>query len=317
MFRNCPSSRHVRVATCSIVPVMLLACSSDLQRPVAATKPDSSVVDSTIARSLLARNAYAWVGAAHNKAIEATQRAYADRRMSGTNACREIPWHLVIAATPTERIIDGSRRQDLDAHAAAGLVVSRCAPPGGASSLTPGRALSSPASAVEAALNAAVDAASSPGELAVALVPVVAQAGALAEPERSVMLAAASVAEYSFSYWHANWPSFLDAVSDQYGPCLAAGRPFDECSGGLDRRPAGVTVTTARAVTSCPSVPFLKFVRDLGKGDLAGAIVGGFSALLRTGPQSVGLGAFVGGAAGSLGVALSYAFDQSLCELDK
>lgn len=317
MSRNCHWSRHVHVAACAIVPVMLLACSSDLQRPVAATKPDSSVVDSTIARSLLARNAHAWVGAAHNKAIEATRRAYAERRLSGINACGEIPMDVVIAAAPAERRADGSRQEDLDAHAAAGLVVSRCAPPAGETGFTPRRALSSPASAVETALLAAVDAASSPGDLAVGLVPVVAQASALAEPERSVMLAAASVAEYSFSYWHANWPSFAQAVSDQYGPCLAAGRPFDECSGGLDRRPLATAVTTARATASCPDVPFLKFVRDLGKGDFLGAVGGGFSALIRTGPAGVGMGAFVGGAAGSLGVALSYAFDQSACELAK
>lgn len=318
-----------RTTTCSALPTsagvllratlatvfLLAACSPADKPPQAPTQPDNAPVDSTVARSLLHRmNPHAWVGTAHNAALQLTQSMYAQRQLPGTRACEEFPIDRFVEVIPVG-MAQPTSRETAEYYAAVGRSGTPCA----SGDATLHRAVSSfspEGSALLASIEQAVSSTSSPGELAVALVPVVSSISRLAEPERSVLLAGAAVAQSSIEYWHANWTQFAAAVAVQYGPCMAAGGSIESCGGGLAQRAVGPGAVALRS-GSCPRVDWGGLLRTMGLSDLGGAIMGGFAGFFSGGPVGAGTGAVVGGATASLGVAVSAAIRQSDCELAK
>lgn len=282
------------------------ACSDRADRVVAPLRADSSVTDSTIARQVLARsNPLAWVGVAHNDAMRLTYDALRTRRLPGRNPCGEILVDDIAALAPPEYQRPAA---EIEAAAAAGRSGTRCADATSARVSASSDQLSPAAGEIVTAVESALDAMTSAGELAVQLVPLTARAAALPEPERTVLLSSISVAHNSADYWFANWPAFSHAVVEQYGACVASGASFDSCSDGLARRPQASSA--ARTTMEC-DIGFLRMVRGLGKVDFVGALAGGLRAAF-TGAGAA-LAALVGGGVSSIIWAVEGAVEQSVC----
>ena len=307
-----PPSAAVAIRTTLTTMFLLAACSPADKPPQAPTQPDIAPSDSTVARSLLQRlNTQVWVGTAHNAALLLTQTLYAQRQLPGVKACEELPIHRFAEVIPAG-LAERPSREATAHYAAVGRSGTPCERADG-ELLRVVSSFSPQGTALLENIEGAVSTTSSPGELAIALVPLVVSINRLAEPERTVLLAGAAVAQASIEFWHANWTQFAASVEVQYGPCMAAGGSVETCGGGLAQRPA-TAGTTARS-SPCHDADWGGFFRSMGLKDLGGAIMGGSAGMFAGGPAGAGTGAVVGGTTASLGVAVEAALRQSACVL--
>ena len=161
--------------------------------------------------------------------------------------------------------------------------------------------------------------ASSSGELAAALVPIVQASAQLPGDEPAVVQASASVAQSSTEYWEVNLEATKQDYNRSYGACMAQYPTLEEatsaCLGLSSGGPAPTqyrgrssegTVRLAAAMRfDCRRVNGKEIIGDDVKGGIAGA-VGGFIAGLAGGPAapvtapSIAVLAFGGAAGGSI-----------------
>jgi hypothetical protein len=318
-----------------LVAAAVLACDERAPDPAEAVRPatraarhgERSAADGESAkRQFHAGNQYDWVGVAHNRAIDEF-RVRLRRGEIPHDQCN----YFVDYLSAAERLLPEQRASAADRallrrFARRGLELGHCA--GrivGAAGMTVGLAQATDVSpATHAMLDQVASAASlatSSGELAVTLVPIVQASTQLPGDEPLVVQAAASVAQSSTEYWEVNLEATKQDYNNAYGACIGQYPTPEEAasaclglSGGGPAptryrvRPREGTVWLAGATRfDCRRVNGKEIVGDDVKGGIGGAI-GGFIVGLAGGPAApvtstsgILLGALGAGAGASIG----------------
>jgi hypothetical protein len=335
-------------------------------RGTASTHSPSDGASLTAAREQLHRNnPMNWVGIAHNRALDdllkelrkpgvlsrdvcqyllefvsSDARVPVDRaglrRAAGATARREVGRKALRATALCSQRFD-RRASALPARVSLAAYYSP-RPPFGSASLQSG----SPSAAAYGLLEqilAAIDAAVDSYDLAWRLHPVLNAASQLDAIERATIEATVSVAQSSYEYWEAQLPTYVQAVSSEYDPCLynqwSQGYSYDSSLGncvngaGAVFQPLSYSPRRAQrhsrsrraahgrdALFSAGAVPLRargvsqsvgEGLKDIGKADAYGAFTGAFAGAFAGGPQGAVLGGIVGAAGASIATALGHA----------
>ena len=318
-----------------LVAAAVVACDDRAPDPAGAVRPATPVMrrgarspaDGEAARRLFhAGNRYDWVGVAHNRAIDDFRSALR-RGEIPHDQCNYFVDYLGAA----ERLLPGGRasaadrallrrfaRRSLEAGHCAGRIVGAA---GTVSGLAQATDVSPETHAMLDQVASAASLASSSGELAVALVPIVEASAQLPGDESVVVQAAASVAQSSTEYWETNLEATKQDYNNSYGACMGQYPTLEEAASAcLGLSPAGPAPTQDRgrpreemvrlavaARFDCRRVNGKEIVGDDVKGGITGAI-GGFIAGFGGGPAAPvtsSSGALLGGLAGAAGGSLA------------
>jgi hypothetical protein len=269
-------------------------------------------------RDFHARNRADWVGVAHNRAIDEF-RARLRRGEVTHDMCND----LVTFMSDERRMPDHATggREERDRRAAVVRQTLRQSAFCGGQlamgstselmSLTQAATLSPATQSLLDEVRAAAASATSSGDLAVALNPILAASAGLPTGEGDVVSAVASVAQSSMEYWEANLAATKRDYDRAYGSCAVGTASADDlaltCLGMSARgvlptvyRGDGsstLSLTQGRDLGYCNALNGREILGDDVKGGLGGAVAGFFA----TGGPGVIPGALVGAGASSLG----------------
>jgi hypothetical protein len=324
--------------------------------PVQPVRPRQAAPDLVARGKLHRRNPMDWVGAAHNRALDAFRDELREPGVLSRSVCS----YLLTFATSDARVPAEHAR----AKAALGAAARRrAASKGLAATELCGRRIAGPSAQIVprvwlaafspayrpvtpaviphaqsgelsqaardlyAQIETAVDVAASSYDLAGQLNPVLDAAAQLSAEEYATIAATVSVAQYSYEYWEAQLPSYIEAVSAEYGSCFEESQQLgytladaeNRCMNGaaiepVDRRGARANWRLPLLmVVARPSSPGAvrqtvgQGLKAIGKRDAYGAFTGAFAGAFAGGVQGAALGAIIGGSGASIATALGLA----------
>lgn len=285
-------------------------------------------------------NRQAWVGNAHNKAMDDFRKEMRQAGVLSRNICEHVlNFSMSAARAPAGRAFpEGVNwravRAVSDSSSLCGAVgrprLSNISLRSPLEPLSPSLAVPQSADAValyseiETALWNARDA----SDLANRLTYVLDKSARLPSPEQEAVGATIAVTQDSYEYWHQQYPGFEQEVIAEYGPCIEqyvsygmVGDPIGECVTGK----GGVGAVSAREQQSgkvqqlvtirpramCPGG--MARARKVAYADATGAFKGAIAGGLAGGIEGAVLGALAGGAAGSILAAIENAIEVLKC----
>jgi hypothetical protein len=346
-----PSRKHRRLAL-SILPVIglcgavaILACrdGTSVDRPVHSSR--ASVADTSSkgvsSRERAVRSNHAWIGDAHNRAIDDFRKELRKPGRVASSLCD----HLAAFLGEAERLPSekrSSRLGDADGNRRIMGTVPLCAPTDGTvsdaswsgrwlnSEHVPLQSASADAFLIE--LQQSVYDAGDSYDLARRLDGVLSRSVVLPALEQDAIAATASVAQSSYEYWPANYAAFADEFIREYGECgsyyaaqgYTAAVALQVCVNGASVPARNLRPVTERfslhhasAVQACGELLSPQEWREFAATDAKGAFTGFFTAVIATGGAAAFPGALLGGAGASIAHAMGKAWIAYWCIMNR
>jgi hypothetical protein len=270
-----------------------------------------------------------WIGQAHNKGLDDFRAQLRLANYPRNRMCSFIPTFLEEPSRVPE-----SRRASVDRRGGtAGIGVAynervcsakqRKRGKPNISSVAWTSAMQSPAATGSlTAIENAIDAATSPEDLASRLIPILEASASQPELERTVIATTVSVTQSSYEYWSANLEAMVEELRTPYEPCSStAPSPQDavgDCfGGGVDdvdfhgTSPKLLRIASSAGTPPCP--PLGESMRAIGKADARGAFGGAFSGAFFGGFPGAIAGGLIGGAGSSIWAGLEKVGELLYC----
>lgn len=340
-------ARLASIAGMSLACLVASACRDDSSprdggaagNDAALTEPaDGQAASVRGQRALETRNQHAWVGPAHNRALDDFRSALRKPGVLTDHMCEfVVNFAMMPERVPSAHRVAGAEtwqaaRAVADSSARCGAArktrlsnISRRSPVG---ILGPAPVIqaSPDASAILDEIDAAIWNAADAQDLANRLNVLLGRSYALAPAEQELIGATISVAQSSYEYWSQHYPAFEQEVIAEYSPCVEQYSAYgetdvlDSCiygkgTGGAVVLGAPGAALRRQLVARKPATlcgPGLKEgFKKIGSADARGAFVGGMGAIF--GGASIVLGALAGAATGSTYAAIENAVSTLIC----
>lgn len=278
----------------------------------------------TIRREAQLRSDMAWVGQAHNKALDDLRAEMRKPGMITNNMCQ----HLSSFASRADRFPDGrSKVQTRDRLSIAKSLLKDakiCKPEPVNSVSLQGEETYSNISTLLTEIENAIDLASDRYDLVQRLSSFWPAVAELSESESAIVAATLVTAQSSFEYWEVEVDRAYREFEAEYAECVRT-----SSSDGTDYEQArqfcldgGVLPTLSPRYAPSPAriaglsrrgCALSGHFKNLAKADAVGAFTGAIKGALSTGVAGIGGGALVGGIAGSAGSWINSAFELYAC----